>query len=153
MMYWVTGNASTSRACTHIGSHNYHVARGDCRESRVLQDQLLQEAVGRSPTSSLSSIAMSASLGFLGDQLIGKYGKKPLLISDTEMQEVMYKFESITSPTLRQNVCKFKRMGRSGVIDGVYKLRGTTRWPFVQDNRFSGQGKKEDKVFVLKEKA
>jgi hypothetical protein len=60
----------------------------------VLWDQLLQEAVGRSPTSSPSSIAMSASLEFLGDQLIGKDGEKPLLISDIEMQEVMYKFES-----------------------------------------------------------
>jgi hypothetical protein len=84
------------------------------------------------------------------DQLIRKDGEKPLLISDIEMQEVMYKFESFTSPTLRQNVCKFKRMGRNGVIDGVCELRGTTRWPFVQDNKFPSQGKKGDKVFVFK---
>jgi hypothetical protein len=59
MMYWVTCNASTSRACIHIGSHNHPVARGDCRESRVLRDQLLQEVVGRSPKASSSSIAMA----------------------------------------------------------------------------------------------
>jgi len=74
---------------------------------------------------------MSISLEFLGDQLIGKDGEKPLLIFDTEMQEIMYKFESFTNPTLCHNVCKFKRMGRSGAIDGVCELRGTTRWPFV----------------------
>ena len=62
---------------------------------------------------------MSASIDFLGDQFIGNDGEKPLLIFDSEIQEVMYKSESFTSPTLCYNVCKFKQMGRSGVIDGA----------------------------------
>ena len=42
-----------------------------------------------------SSIVMSAGIEFLGDQLIGKNGENSLLITDIEMQEVMYKFESL----------------------------------------------------------
>lgn len=40
-------------------------------------------------------------------------------------------------------------MSTSGSIDTVCELRGTTHWPFVQDNKFLGKGKKEDKVFVF----
>ena len=62
---------------------------------------------------------------------------------------MMYKFESFTSPTRHHSVCKFKQMSTSGSIDTVCELRGTTHWPFVQDNKFLGKGKKEDKVFVF----
>lgn len=76
------------------------MAGGDCKESSVLRDQLLQDVVGRTPKVSPSSIAMSTNIEFLRDQLIGKDGEKLLLILDTEIQEVMYKFKSFTNPTL-----------------------------------------------------
>ena len=75
--------------------------------------------------------------------------KETLFIFVTKMQEIMYKFESSTNPTLRHNVCKFKQIGMSG-IGAVCKLWGTTRWPFVHENKFLDQGKKRDKMFVFK---
>lgn len=111
-----------SRVCISIGTYNHHVARGDCRKSHVLQDQLLHEAIGRIPKTSLSSIVMLISLKFLRDQLIGRDGEKPLLIFDTEMQEVMYKFESFTNPIIHHHVCKFKKINRNGIIDEVCEL-------------------------------
>lgn len=150
LMYWVTGGVTTTRACIHIGHHDHPVGRGECRESRVLRDRLISEAVDRTPKASPSSITMSASLEFLGDLLLGEEGEPSVQMTDTEMQDVMHKFESYTSPTIRHNISQFKRMGKLGVIDGVCELRGTTRWPFVQENRFPGQGKDTDKVFVFK---
>ena len=59
MMYWVTCDASTWQAYTHIGTYNYHVAQGDCRESCMLQDQLLQDVVGRTPKETVINFYVS----------------------------------------------------------------------------------------------
>ena len=82
-------------------------SHGDCRELRKVFRP---------------SIAMLASLDLLGDQLISKDREKLLLICNTKMQKLMYKFGCFTYPTLRQNICKYKQMDMSGVIDGVCKL-------------------------------
>lgn len=100
MMYWVNNDAYTMQVFIHIGTHNYPVARTDCRASRVLRDQLLQKTLGRTPKASPSSMVISANLQFKGNQLIGKDKEKLLHISYTEMQKVMYKFKNFTSPTL-----------------------------------------------------
>lgn len=109
------------QVCTHIGTHDHHVACGDCTELHMLRDQLLQKTIGRTLKASLSSIAMSTSLEFLEDQHIGKDGDKPLLISDIKMQETMWKFDRFTGPILHQNVWKFKRMDKNNIIDTVFE--------------------------------
>lgn len=61
----------------------------------------MHEVVGRTS----KSIAMSASLDFLGDQLNRKYGEKPLLISNIDIHKVVYKLKSFASLTTHHNVC------------------------------------------------
>lgn len=35
-------------------------------------------------------------------------------------------------------------------MDSITKLRGTSTWAFIQENKFPGQGSDMDKVFVFK---
>jgi len=36
------------------------------------------------------------------------------------------------------------------VMDSIIKLRGSSMWAFVQENKFLGQGSDLDKVFIFK---
>ena len=66
------------------------MAHDDCRESCVVRDQLLPEIAGRTSKASSSSITISTSHEFLGDDLISKDREKPLFTYDTKMQKMMH---------------------------------------------------------------
>ena len=67
-----------------------------------------------------------------------------------DLVPVLDKCKYITSPNIRNEVSSFKNFRKFGVIDSITKLRGASKWAFVQESKFPGQGTEKDKVFVFK---
>lgn len=99
MMYWITCDTSTLRAyILGLTITMWLAVIVKCHACYGINfcKRLLEITSKVSP----SSIAMSTKLEFWEDELIDKDGEEPLLISSTEMQEVVYTFKSLTSHTL-----------------------------------------------------
>ena len=56
----------------------------------------------------------------------------------------------MSSLSIQNQVISFRYMRRFGVMDSITKLRGSSNWAFVQENKFPSQGSDSDKVFVFK---
>ena len=56
----------------------------------------------------------------------------------------------MSSLSIQNQVISFRYMRRFGVMDSITKLRGSSNWAFVQENKFPNQGSDSDKVFVFK---
>ena len=68
----------------------------------------------------------------------------------TDLVPILDKCKFITSPNIRNEVSSFKHFKKFGIIDSITKLRGASKWAFVQESKFPGQGTDKDKVFVFK---
>ena len=63
---------------------------------------------------------------------------------------VLDKCKYIISPSIRNEVSLFKHFRKFGIIDSITKLRGASKWAFVQESKFPGHGTDMDKVIVFK---
>jgi hypothetical protein len=66
------------------------------------------------------------------------------------MKFVMDRYQHLNTPSIRNTVISFKRIGRGGIIDSITGLRGHSSWPYVQENKFPGQRKLLEKLYVFK---
>ena len=67
-----------------------------------------------------------------------------------ELIPIFDKFKLMSSPSVHNEVTTFRYLRRFGVMDSITRLRGTSNWAFIQENRFPGQGADSDKVFIFK---
>jgi hypothetical protein len=67
-----------------------------------------------------------------------------------ELVPVFDKYKYMSSPSIKNDVTSFKYIRRFGIMDGITTLRGCSKWPYVQENMFPGQGSNFDKIFVFK---
>ena len=149
-VYYVFGQNHMSRACVHLGTHCHAVKNGNCRESNTRLKALIGEQVERTPSATNSSIVLEASKEYLGELLLCPDGVPPQPFGFDELVPILDKFKQMSSPSIRNEVTTFRYLRRFGILDSITKLRGSSNWAFVQENRFPGQGADADKVFVFK---
>ena len=102
------------------------------------------------PLQQNTSTVLEASKQYLGEWLVCPDGVSPKTLEVDELVLILDKFKQMSSPSIRNEVTTFRYLRRFGIMDSITKLRGSSNWPFVQENRFLGQGADADKVFVFK---
>ena len=104
----------------------------------------------RTPRATNSSIVMEATKELLGDFLLRPEGDSSRDMEFNDLVPILDKCKYITSPNIRNEVSSFKHFQKFGIIDSITKLRNASKWAFVQESKFLGQGSDKDKVFVFK---
>ena len=149
-VYYVLGKQSSTRAFVHFGTHSYPVKDGELRDMRERTRSLIGEQMERTPSATNSSIVMEATKELLGEFLLRPEGDSSRVMDFNDLVPVLDKCKYITSPNIRNEVSSFKHFRKFGIIDSITKLRGASKWAFVQESKFPGQGTDMDKVFVFK---
>ena len=111
---------------------------------------LLREQVERTPTATNSSILLEASKELIGELLLRPEGAPQKNLEFHKLIPVLDQCKHMSSPSIRNQVTSFRYMRRFGVMDSITKLRGSSNWAFVQENKFPSQGSDTNKVFVFK---
>ena len=149
-VYYVLGKQSSTRAFVHLGTHSHPVKDGELRDMRDRTRSLIGEQMERTPGATNSSIVMEATKELLGEFLLRPDGDSSKVMDFTDLVSVLDKCKFITSPNIRNEVSSFKHFRKFGIIDSITKLRGASKWAFVQESKFPSQGTDKDKVFVFK---
>ena len=123
---------------------------GELRDMWDHTRSLIGEQMERTPGATNSSIVMEATKELLGEFLLRPEGDSSRDMEFNDLVPVLDKCKYMTSPNIRNKVSSFKHFRKFGVIDSIMKLRGASKWAFVQESKFPGQGTEKDKVFVFK---
>lgn len=149
-MYYVLSKGQTmTRACIHFGSHEHPVSDGMCRETIDKIHALIGEEVSKTPNAKNSAIALAASKEFLSTFLLQDDHHAPTPLKGHDLNVVMEKFKTLSSPNVRSVISSFRLHSQStGYIDKILELKKTSRYDYVQESVFPGQG--SNKVFLFK---
>ena len=141
-------NPEMTRAAIHLGHHGHPVARGMYRDSTEVICGLIAEQVAKTPTATNSAITLSASKDFLGHYLFHDgQGEKKMLKAE-EMKEVMDRFQYLSSSSIRNVISSFRLNNHGGIIDNIMTMKRESKFEFIHDSVFPGQGK--EKVYMFK---
>jgi len=99
-------------------------------------------------TATNSAIALLASKEFLATYLFNNGEEKKGMLQGNELHEVMDRFQYLSSPNIRNVISSFRSSGGSGVIDNIMAMKKNSRFEFIHDSVFPGQGK--EKVYLFK---
>ena len=131
-----------SRACTHLGVHEYPVSNGTCRESLDMAYQCVTNEAMKSSSAKNSAIVMTTSKKFLADYLL----KSPSNgeghhLAGLSLEVVMDKFSTIGFPNCRNFVSSSKRFVCSGMgtMDSIMALKDHSGFKYVHDSTFPRQ--------------
>ena len=146
--YYYSDNSKMSRAAIHLGHHLHPVAKGMYRDSTDRIYGLIADQIAKSPTTTNSAIALSASKDFLTNYLFhNREGEKQMLKGE-ELEEVMDRFQVLSSPNIRNVISSFRLNNRGDVIDYIMTMKKESKFEFIHDSIFVGQGK--EKVYIFK---
>ena len=123
---------------------------GELRDMHERTRSLIGEQMERTPSATNSSIVMEATKELLGEFLLRPDRDSSKVMDFTDLVPVLDKCKYITSPNIRNEVSLFKHFKKFGIIDSITKLRSSSKWAFVQESKFPGQGTDIEKVFVFK---
>jgi hypothetical protein len=70
------------------------------------------------------------------------------MLRGQELEEVLDKFEHLSSPNLRNTISLCRSGGKRGAYDSIMAMKTYTTIEYVHSNVFPSQGK--DKVYVFK---
>ena len=146
--YCYSENPNMTRAAIHLGKHFHLVAKGTYRDSAKEISELIAKQVAKTPTATNSAIALSASKEFLTNHLFHHGEGEKQILKGEEMEEVMDRFQMLSSPSIRNVISSFRSNNRGGVIDNIMTMKRESKFEFIHDNVFPGQGK--EKVYVFK---
>jgi hypothetical protein len=137
-----------SRACIHLGMHNHLVSAGICQDTLDTISGLIAQEVSKTPTAKNSAIAMAASKEFLDKYLIHTGPGPKKMLRGQELEDVLDKFEHLSSPNLRNTISLCRSGGNRGAYDSIMVMKMYTTIEYVHANIFPGQRK--DKVYIFK---
>ena len=104
----------------------------------------------RTPTATNSAIVLEASKDLLGDLLLCPVDAPHTTFTFNELVPVLDTCKHMSSPSICNKVSTFRYFCQFVIMDSITKLRGSSKWAFVQESKFPGQGSDFDKVFVFK---
>ena len=141
-------NLEMTRATIHLGQHGHPIARGMYRDSTEVICGLIAEQVAKTPTATNSAITLSASKDFLGHYLFHNGEGEKKMLKAEEMEEVMDRFQYLSSPSIRNVISSFRSNNHGGIIENIMTVKRESKFKFIHDSVFSGQGK--EKVYMFK---
>ena len=141
-------NPEMTRAAIHLGDHGHPIARGAYRESTEMICGLIMEQVARTPTATNSAITLSTSKDFLGHYLFHDGQGEKKMLKPEEMEEVMDRFQYLSSPSIRNVISSFRSNNHRGIIDNIMTMKRDSKFEFTYVSVFPGQGK--EKVYICK---
>jgi hypothetical protein len=104
--------------------------------------------VSKTPTAKNSTIAMAASKEFLDKYLIHSSPGPKKMLRNKALEDVLDKFEHLSSPNLQNTISLFRSKGKGGAYDSIMAMKRYTTIEYIHENVFPGQGK--DKVYIFK---
>jgi hypothetical protein len=128
--------------------HNHPVSDGIYRETLDTISGLIAQEVSKTPTTKNYAIAIATSIEFLDKYLIHSGPRPKKMLRGHELEDVLDKFEHLSSPNLRNTISLSKSSGKRGEYDSIMAMKRFTRIKYIHSNIFPGQGK--DKVYVFK---
>jgi hypothetical protein len=137
-----------TRACIHLGMHNHPVFDGICQETLDTVSSLIVQEVSKISTAKNSAIAMAASKEFFDKNFIHNGLKPKKMLQGQELEDVLDKFEYLSSPNLQNMISLSRSGGKRGAYDSIMGMQRYTRIEYIHANVFPGQGK--DKVYIFK---
>jgi hypothetical protein len=91
---------------------------------------------------------MAASKEFLDKYLIHSGPRSKKMLWGQELEDVLNKFEHLSSPNLRNTISICSSSGKRGAYDNIMAMKTYTTIEYIHTNVFPGQSK--DKVYVFK---
>ena len=146
--YCYSENPNMTRAAIHLGKHSHLVAKGTYRDSAKEISELIVEQVAKTPTATNSAIALFTSKDFLTNHLFHHEEGEKKILKGEEIEEVMDRFQMLSSPSIRNVISSSRSNNRGGVIDNIMTMKRESKFEFIHDSVFLGQGK--EKVYVFK---
>jgi hypothetical protein len=148
-MYYVVPNVTNmTRAAIHFGTHDHPVADGDCREAMDLIRSHVLAEVARTPNAKNSAIGLAVGKELLLKGLIDEHCNGQKLTED-ELAGVLERWSKLGSRSVSNLIAEARRFcENSGFIDNILKLKATSKYDYIQDSVFPGQGK--DMVYLFK---
>ena len=116
-------NPEMTRAAIHLGGHGHPIARGMYRDSAEVICRLIAEQVEKTPTATNSTITLSASKDFLGQYLFHNGEGEKKMLKAEEMEEVMDRFQYLSSPSIRNVISSFRSGNHGGIIDNIMTMK------------------------------
>ena len=139
-----------SRACVHIWTHDHPIANGDCRKAMDIIRAAMKNQVAKTSTTKSSAISLAVGRKLLMKGLVDKADEGTKL-SEMEFSQVLEKWSMLNTPSVK-NMIRDARVhcGDGGYIDNILKLKKTSTYDYIHDNRFPGQGSMKDIVYLFK---
>ena len=134
-------NPEMTRAAIHLGHHGHLVARGMYRDSTKVICRLIAEQVAKTPTATNSAITLFASKDFLGHYLFHNGEGEKKMLKAEEMEEVMDRFQYLSSPSIRNVISSFRSYNHGGIIDNIITMKRESKFESIHDSVFPGQDK------------
>jgi hypothetical protein len=128
--------------------HNHPISDGIFRETLDMISGLIAQEVSKTPTAKNSAIAMATSKEFLDKYLIHTGPGPKKMLRGQELEDVLDKFEHLSSPNLQNTISLYRSSSKRGAYDNIMATKTYTTIEYVHGNVFPGQGK--DKVYVFK---
>ena len=131
-------NPNMTRAAIHLGHHGHPVAKGMYRDSTEVICGLIVEQVAKTPTATNSAITLSASKDFLGHYLFHNGEGEKKMLKPKEMEEVMDRFQYLSSPSICNVISSFRLNNHGGIIDNIMTMKRESKFEFIHDSVFPG---------------
>jgi len=137
-----------SRACFHLGVHDHHVTKGECREIVKIVKKLITNEVKQSPDVKIYTIQLAASKELLSQHLFIEHNDH-VLLSGVSLASIMDKFSILSLLNVCYTISNFHNVFRKhGYIDNILELKRKNKYDYIQENVFLGQG--SFKVYFFK---
>jgi hypothetical protein len=128
--------------------HNHPISDGVCQETLETISGLIAQEVSKTPTAKNSVIAMAACKEFLDKYLIHSGPRPKKMLRGQELEDVLNKFEHLSSSNLRNTISLRRSGGKRGAYDNIMAMKTYTTIEYIHGNVFPSQGK--EKVYVFK---
>jgi hypothetical protein len=125
-IYYILSKSDMTRACIHLGMHNHPVSDGIFRETIDTISSLFAQEVSKTPTAKNSAIAMATSKEFLDKYLIHSSPRSKKMLRGQELEDVLDKFEHLSSPNLRNTISLCKSGSKRGAYDNIMAMKTYT---------------------------
>ena len=149
-IYFVySDNPEMTRAAIHLGHHGHPVARGMYRDSTEVICGLIVEQVAKTSRATNSAITLSASKDFLRHYLFHNGEGEKKMLKAEEMEEVMDRFQYLSSPSICNVISSFHSNNHGGIIDNIMTMKRESKFEFIHDSVFPSQGKEKVHMFKM----
>ena len=148
MFYVVSKDPLMSRACIHIGTHMHPVAKGDCRDAMDQIRDEIRSQVAKTPTAKASAIGIAVEKELLMKGLIDEVGDGRVLL-ERELDSIFEKWSALSTSIVDNLIHHAKvSVGGGGYVDNILKLKKGSKYDYIQNSQFLGQG--SDLAYLFK---